>query len=64
VPPKERLGADHEGRTSSPREDPADRGHEQPIPAVKSRATHLAFDHLQLVAKHHKLDFGIELFVG
>jgi hypothetical protein len=64
VPPKERLGADHERRPPAPGKDLAQRGHEQPIAAAKARPAKLALEDLQLVTKDHDLDFGLQQLIG
>jgi hypothetical protein len=46
------------------RKRPSDRGHEQPVPAAKTRAAHLSLEYPQLVAKDHHLDLGCHQLVG
>jgi hypothetical protein len=40
------------------REDPADRGHEDPVATAKLRPAHVALEDHQLVTKDHELDLG------
>jgi hypothetical protein len=64
VPPKERLRTDQERRPPSTGQQPAERCHEQPVAASKSRSADLALEDHQLVAKDRQLDVAVQIVRG
>jgi hypothetical protein len=64
VPPKERLRTDQERRPPSTGEKTAERCHEQPVAAAKSRPADLALENHQLVAEDRQFDVAVQIVRG
>jgi hypothetical protein len=64
VPAKQRLRAHQERGPPGSRQDPAERGHEQPVPAAKARTARLALEDGQLVPKDTTSNLRGHLVVG
>ena len=56
MPAKQRLRRDEEGCPAIARQDAARGGEQHAVPPAKARPTHLAAEHLQLVAQKEDLD--------
>lgn len=59
MPPQQRLGRNHERGPSIPREGPARRREERPIPLPKVRPADRASEHLHLMAEDSVLELEL-----